>query len=115
MDRIGFALIAPGPYQNISLIHSLFRATPEPVISQIQINFSMTLNLLKSHPPEQIRPILDQSLAAFQQGGARVADRLTLTMKELEQLIQGGGCRGAEHAAVLYRNSVRLSRDLTRL
>ncbi|HDR16746.1 MAG TPA: DEAD/DEAH box helicase, partial [Desulfobacteraceae bacterium] len=53
-DRIGFALVIPGPYQDLELIQSLTKAEPEPIQSRIRINFSMTLNLLLSHSPEQV-------------------------------------------------------------
>jgi ATP-dependent RNA helicase HelY len=45
-DNIGFVLIVPGRYQNPQLIHQLQDSPPDPIQSQIGINFSMTLNLL---------------------------------------------------------------------
>jgi ATP-dependent RNA helicase HelY len=68
MDNIGFALILPGKYMNPRLIGKLVHASPENVRSQIKINFSMTLNLLLSHVPEQIEALLKRSFAAFQLG-----------------------------------------------
>jgi superfamily II RNA helicase len=65
-DRVGFALILPGLYQDPILIHQLNDSPPEPIRSQIQISFSMILNLLRSHRPAEIQDLLDSSLAAFQ-------------------------------------------------
>jgi len=65
-DKIGFALIVPGAFQNPALIDKLFSSPPEPIRSQIQANFSMALNLLLSFRPPEIRELLDRSLATFQ-------------------------------------------------
>jgi superfamily II RNA helicase len=66
-DNIGFVLVLPGVHQDPRLIHDLKEAPPEPLNSQIQINFSMTLNLLLSHTPEEVKHLLDRSFASFQQ------------------------------------------------
>jgi superfamily II RNA helicase len=66
-DRVGFALVIPGPYQNPKLIHQRLRSPPDAIESQIRINFSMVLNLLQSHTPEEVRVLIDRSLAAFQE------------------------------------------------
>jgi superfamily II RNA helicase len=65
-DRVGFALVLPGLYQDPFLIHHLMDSPPEPIKSQIQISFSMVLNLLLSHRPNEIRGLLEKSLATFQ-------------------------------------------------
>jgi ATP-dependent RNA helicase HelY len=65
-DRIGFSLVVSGPYQDPNLIHQLWNSPPEPILSQIHINFSMTLNLLLSHTPLEVKDLLDRSFAAFQ-------------------------------------------------
>ena len=89
MDRIGFALAVPGQYLDPALIHALFKAPPDPVESQIHINFSMALNLLMSHRPEQVRFLLDRCLAAFQ-GRSRVEPReVVRARKRLADLIRG--------------------------
>jgi len=67
MDNIGFALVVPGYYQNPKLIHELLSSPPDPILSQIHINFSMTLNLLLSHTPSEVKDLLERSLAAFQE------------------------------------------------
>lgn len=71
MDQIGFAMVVPGPYQDVHLINSLLNSPPEPVKSQIHINFSMVLNLLLSHRLEEIRELLSLSFGAFQMIGRK--------------------------------------------
>ena len=66
MDKIGFALAVPGRYMDISYVAELVNAPATDVDSQIRINFSMTLNLLLSHNPGQIRNLLDKSFATYQ-------------------------------------------------
>ena len=66
MDRIGFALLLPGKFMNVRTMSKLVNAPPSPVYSQIHINFSMVLNLLLSHTPEQIEELLARSFAAYQ-------------------------------------------------
>jgi superfamily II RNA helicase len=66
-DNIGFVVVLPGVHQDPRLIHDLMEASPEPLNSQIQINFSMTLNLLLSHRPEEVKHLLDRSFGSFQQ------------------------------------------------
>ena len=66
-DNIGFALIIPGVHQDPQLIYELKDSPPEPLLSQIRINFSMTLNLLLSHTPPEVKNLLDLSFATFQQ------------------------------------------------
>ena len=41
MDKVGFVVVLPGPYQNPHLIVDLLHSEPEPVNSQIHITFSM--------------------------------------------------------------------------
>jgi len=120
MDQIGFALIVPGPFQDIPLISALFHSSPEPIRSRMVINFSMTLNLLMSHRPEEIKPMLDLSLAAFQQGKAVAGpkpvqqdiERLT---GKLNKALRQGRCGNAEQAVFLYRRSLKLEREARRL
>ena len=69
MDNIGFALVVPGYYQNPKLIHGLLSSPPDPILSRIHINFSMTLNLLLSHAPLEVKDLLERSFATFQEKG----------------------------------------------
>ena len=66
MDKVGFIVVLPGPYQDPQLIIDLLHSSPEPINSQIHITFSMVLNLLLSHRPEGIRNLLARSLATYQ-------------------------------------------------
>ncbi len=65
MDNIGFAVAIPGKYLDTRLCFKLLSAPPSDVTSQIRINFSMVLNLLMSHPPDQIEDLLMRSFATF--------------------------------------------------
>lgn len=65
MDKIGFAMVLPGKFMDIRLVARLFSASSTPVPSQIRINFSMVLNLLLSHSPDQVEELLDRSFATY--------------------------------------------------
>ncbi len=65
MDHIGFAVVLPGKYMDVRLMARLMSASPADVHSQIKINFSMALNLLLSHTPDQIELLLEKSFAAY--------------------------------------------------
>lgn len=71
MDNIGFALVVPGRFMDVGHVVRLLKSPPSEVRSQIRINFSMALNLLMSHPPEQIEDLLRRSFAAHQLGATR--------------------------------------------
>ena len=66
MDRVGFVVVLPGRHQDPHLILDLMHSLPEPINSQIQISFSMVLNLLLSHRSEDIRELLARSFATYQ-------------------------------------------------
>ena len=66
-DKIGFALIVPGRHQDPFLLQELESSVSEPLVSRIHINFSMTLNLLLSHTPDQVKDMLERSFAAYQE------------------------------------------------
>ena len=65
MDKIGFALVIPDRYMDVRLVARLLSAPSSDIDSQIRINFSMVLNLLLSHRPEQIQGLLGKSFATF--------------------------------------------------
>ena len=65
MDEIGFALVIPDKYMDVRLVAKLLASPPSDIDSQIRINFSMVLNLLLSHRPEQIHDLLKKSFAAY--------------------------------------------------
>jgi superfamily II RNA helicase len=65
MDQIGFALVIPDKYMDVRLVARLLSSPSSGIESQIRIDFSMVLNLLLSHRPEQIRGLLSKSFATF--------------------------------------------------
>lgn len=65
MDYIGFAVAVPGKFMDIRLTAKLMTSPPTDVSSQIKINFSMALNLLLSHTPDQIKDLLKKSFATY--------------------------------------------------
>ncbi len=67
LDKIGFLMAVPGRFMDIEHIQSLLIAKPDEIASRIRNDFSMALNLLLSHTPEDIRQIFERSLAAYQQ------------------------------------------------
>jgi superfamily II RNA helicase len=103
MDNIGFAIVIPGIHQDPMLINELMDSPPEPLISQIRINFSMTLNLLLSHSPKEVKTLLDLSFAAFQQADSdnsirREWDRLEGSLK---RIIPSGNCDASDPYEIL--------------
>jgi len=65
-DKIGFMLAIPGRFMDIPHLKKLFFKKPDDILSQIRSDFSMILNLLLSQTPEDIRAILEKSLASYQ-------------------------------------------------
>ncbi len=66
MDQIGFALILPDRHMDVRRVADLIDAPPGAIESQIRVNFSMVLNLLLSHSPDQIKELLARSFLAWQ-------------------------------------------------
>ena len=66
LDKIGFLVAVPGRFMDIVHVRKLLFRKPEAVESRIRNDFSMTLNLLLSQTPQDIRTILANSLATFQ-------------------------------------------------
>jgi len=64
-DHIGFGVAIPGKFMDIKLTAKLVNSPPSDVTSQIKINFSMVLNLLMSHAPDQIENLLKKSFATY--------------------------------------------------
>ncbi len=76
-DQIGFAMAVPGKFMDPGLVAHLIQASPSDVESQIRINFSMALNLLLSHTPDQVEDLLKNSFATFLlQHGRKKKERL---------------------------------------
>ncbi|MBN1106335.1 MAG: DEAD/DEAH box helicase [Deltaproteobacteria bacterium] len=93
-DNIGFALVVPGTHQDPQFIVELRDLPPEPLLSQIHINFSMTLNLLLSHTPHEVRDMLDRSFASFQQrrSGSLLQTEWGEMVDALKRAIPRGRC-----------------------
>lgn len=103
MDNIGFAVVIPGIHQDPALINDLLDSPPEPLISQIRVNFSMTLNLLLSHSPKEVKTLLDLSFAAFQQADSNDSvlkewDRLEGSLKKI---LPSGNCDASDPYEIL--------------
>jgi len=93
-DNIGFALVVPGLHQDPQLIQELKDSPPEPITSQIHVNFSMTLNLLLSHRPVEVRELLERSFAAYQEKttGSSVHRKWEEILHGLKKVIPKGRC-----------------------
>lgn len=65
MDNIGFGIILPGKFMDLNYVADLNNIPPSDIESQIHINFSMVLNLLLSHNPDQIKLLLEKSFASY--------------------------------------------------
>ncbi|MDY6881071.1 MAG: DEAD/DEAH box helicase [Thermodesulfobacteriota bacterium] len=93
-DRIGFGLVVPGIHMDPRLINRLLGSSPEPVTSRIQVNFSMTLNLLLSHRPEEIKDLFERSFATFQwrSSGEALEQSYRRIISELKDMLKGGKC-----------------------
>ncbi|MDR2612383.1 MAG: DEAD/DEAH box helicase [Deltaproteobacteria bacterium] len=65
-DLIGFAVILPGPYMNLRLMNGLFNSPPNPIISRLDVSFSMVLNLIQIFKADDVKYLLSRSLYAWQ-------------------------------------------------
>ena len=82
MDHIGFAVTVPGKFMDIRLTAKLISSPPSDVASQIKINFSMALNLLLSHTPDQIEDLLKKSFATYMIMEARKKRRASKSLED---------------------------------
>lgn len=71
MDRIGFALVVPGLTMDVEAVANLLASPPSDVPSRVQLSFSMVLNLLLSHAPDEIERLLTYSFGAYLEEGSR--------------------------------------------
>ncbi len=108
-DNIGFALIVPGRYQKPQLIHQLQDSPPDPIESQIGINFSMTLNLLLSHTPLEVKELLERSFAAYQEKTAEDnrSHEQRRRLAELKRLLPEAACHIEDPLGILENIRVR--------
>ncbi len=82
MDNIGFGVTVPGKFMDIRLTAKLLSSPPSDVDSQIKINFSMALNLLLSHTPDQVEDLLEKSFATYMIIKARKKRRACKFLKD---------------------------------
>ncbi len=75
-DKIGFAIVLPGKFMDLKYVSEMIHSKPLDIESRITINFSMVLNLLLSHTPEQIKSLLEKSFASFQIASGKEQGRL---------------------------------------
>jgi len=108
-DNIGFVLIVPGRYQNPELIHRLQDSPPDPIQSQIRINFSMALNLLLSQTPLEVKELLERSFAAHQEAryGVNRNRRQRQLLGELRDLLPEAACDREDPLGILENIRVR--------
>ncbi len=120
-DNIGFALTIPGPYLKPRLVQKLEDASPDPVASQIHINFSMTLNLLLSHSPLEVKDLLEHSFAAFQYGASNpeLEKRCERLVEKMGELLPEARCNredpGEIYDHILTRSSLIRSLEAHRI
>ena len=114
MDKVGFVVVLPGPYQDPHLIIDLLHSTPEPVNSQIHITFSMVLNLLLSHRPEEIRTLLARSFATYQNLAERreLVEDLRLLEKDLSAELGEAQCGDLDTVLQILSKKRELERQL---
>ncbi len=110
MDEIGFVLALPGPHLNPLLIHDLLRSPADPILSQIRINFSMVLNLLLSHSPDEIRDLFSDSLATHQNltQDMEVRRQFETLERDLDPWIPQMACGSMERLAEIRPQYVQL-------
>jgi len=110
MDEIGFVLALPGPHLDPQLVHDLLRSPADPIVSQIRINFSMVLNLLLSHSPEEIRDLFSDSLATHQNLAREneIHRRFKALEQELAPWLTQMACGSMERLAEVRPQYVRL-------
>lgn len=114
-DNIGFAVVLPGKFMDIGHMAQLCSSPPENVLSQIRVDFSMVLNLLLSHSPQEIMQIFERSFATYlnlinQSPG--LSQRLKESDNRLMELLPEAQCGSAEHVVELVKKRQDLLRDL---
>lgn len=65
LDNVGFMIVFPGRFMDLHHIRKMLAKKSERIESRIKNDFSMALNLLLSHGPDEIRVIFESSFADF--------------------------------------------------
>ena len=118
MDNIGFAIVIPGPFMDTPLVATLLKSPSEDVVSQIRIDFSMALNLLLSHNPEEIKEILFRSFANYvnlENRDKGLEDRLKQAGKRLMGFLRHSLCSSSEFALNLSRKIVAIRNEIRKV
>lgn len=117
-DLIGFAVTVPGKFMDLRLLADLCSAPPENVLSQIKVDFSMVLNLLLSHTPDEVKEIFRRSFATYlnmasqEKGGDQ---RVTKAGRALMGLLPEALCAGPDFVLDLTRERVLLGVEIAEL
>ncbi|NVM20164.1 MAG: DEAD/DEAH box helicase [Desulfobacterales bacterium] len=117
-DFIGFAIVIPGKFMDVRLLANLCSTPPEDVLSQIKVDFSMVLNLLQSHSPEEIKKIFHRSFATYlnvlrQQPG--LDQKLRQAGSGLMALLPQALCAGPEMVLDLTRKRAAMIGEVAHL
>ena len=115
MDNIGFAALVPGPFMDLPLIAALLKSPPEDIVSQIRTDFSMTLNLLLSHSPEEIGDILSKSFANYvnqEKRDENLEGRLEQAGKGVMKLLAHALCGSPESVLNLQRKIIAIRKEM---
>jgi ATP-dependent RNA helicase HelY len=118
MDNIGFAIAIPGPFMDNPLVATLLRSPPEEIMSQIRIDFSMALNLLLSHRPEEIEELLSRSFANYVNRENRergLEDRLQEAGGRVMEFLPHSLCSYPESALHLSRKMATIRNEVRRV
>ncbi len=118
MDNIGFAITLPGPFMDAPLIATLLKSQPEDILSQIKIDFSMVLNLLLSHNPEEIKEILFRSFANYvnmENMDKGLEDRLKEAGRRLMEFLPHSLCSSPESVLGLSRKRVTTRNEIGKI
>jgi ATP-dependent RNA helicase HelY len=117
MDNIGFVMVIPGPFQNAEVISALLDSPPEPIISQMRVNFSMTLNLLLSHTPQGVKGLFEHSFATHQ-GHPEVRElekEYSEIKSRLEEKLDRTLCSGLDQLLDFYARTRELDQSIKNL
>jgi ATP-dependent RNA helicase HelY len=115
MDNIGFAAVIPGPFMDLPLVAALLKSRPEDVVSQIRIDFSMTLNLLLSHSPEEIGEILSRSFANYvnqEKRDENLEGSLEKAGKRVMKVLAHALCGSPESVLNLQRKMIAVRKEM---
>ncbi len=114
-DNIGFMLAFPGSFMDLEHIRKVFSAKPEEIKSRIRSDFSMVLNLLLSHTPEDIRDIFEKSFADYQHSQTRGKTNLWNDFKRHLDFLKAEGFVDPENRLTddgMWTSQLRLDQPL---